>query len=117
MAAPPRFGLCGLQGADEVLSGPLGLARPFLPERRERAEAGGAHPLDVGVGVLDDETRDLGRRAREQAKAYRAAAVVHVEHVALKTDRFDQPRHVIGQVLEGVANTPGSGASDAPKPM
>ena len=39
--------------------------------------------------------------AREQAKAYRAAAVVHVEHVALETDRFDQPRHVIGQVLEG----------------
>jgi hypothetical protein len=35
------------------------------------------------------------------------------EHVALETDRFDQPCHAIGQVLEGVGKTPGSGASDA----
>ena len=39
--------------------------------------------------------------------------VVHIEHVALETDRFDQPCHAIGQVLEGVGETPGSGASDA----
>ena len=50
----------------------LGLARPFLPERRERGKQAEL-PLDLGVGVLDDETVIGPARARTGESHVRGA--------------------------------------------
>ena len=73
-----------------------------MPQGADRTPEALRQPFLIGIGVLDDQKRDILRSPVGETKSDRPTKILHVEAISLEAQSVRELLDHVSQLIEGV---------------